>query len=77
MNKLDRQSQMMDHLYGEMTDQERLEYERWLEQHPETRREIEEMQTTRAWMAEVEEVAPQSVVIQLSPKSNNYSLLIE
>lgn len=69
MNKVDRQAQMMDYLYGEMTEQERREYEQWLDQHPEVRREIKEMQTSRQWLAEVETVQPQPLLVELAPKS--------
>lgn len=65
MNNVDRQAQMMDYLYGEMTDQESREYELWLNQNPEIRQEIEEMRTSQQWLAEVEDVQPQPLVVEL------------
>lgn len=68
MNNVDRQAQMMDYLYGEMTGQERREYELWLDQNPEIRQEISELQTSRQWLADVEEVSPQPMLVDLAPK---------
>jgi hypothetical protein len=65
MNELDRQAQMMDYLYGEMTAEERKDYEAWLEQHPEVQAELEELQDSRAWLAEVEPAIPQPLVVNL------------
>lgn len=68
MNKVDRQAQMMDYLYGEMTDGERREYEHWLTQNPDARQELEAMQTSRQWLAEVEDVNPQPMVVEMPRK---------
>lgn len=68
MNNVDRQAQMMDYLYGEMTGQERREYELWLDQNPEIRQEIESLQTSRQWLSDLEEVTPQPILVDLAPK---------
>jgi len=68
MNKPDQQALMMDYLYGEMTDEQRREYELWLERHPEVQQEIEELQASRNWLADVETVIPQPLVVNLAPK---------
>ncbi|MCB0630955.1 MAG: hypothetical protein KDD15_14510 [Lewinella sp.] len=65
MNELDRQAQMMDYLYGEMSVEERKEYEDWLKQHPEVQAELEELQGSRDWLAEVETAPPQPLVVNL------------
>ncbi|PHN04293.1 anti-sigma factor family protein [Flavilitoribacter nigricans] len=69
MNNVDRQAQMMDYLYGEMTDQDRREYELWLDQNPSVRQEIEEMQTSRQWLADVETVQPSPLLVELKPQT--------
>lgn len=65
MSEMDRQAQMMDYLYGEMTAEERAAYEAWLEQHPEVRAELAEMQDSRNWLAEIEPATPQPLVVNL------------
>ena len=65
MNNIDRQAQMMDYLYGEMPEQERQEYEHWLAQHPEVQAELDELQTSRNWLSEVEDVVPKSSLVKM------------
>lgn len=68
MNKVDRQAQMMDYLYGEMTDRDRREYELWLDQHPEAKEEIEGLRTSRQWLAEAEDIPSKPLMIDLNPR---------
>lgn len=68
MNNVDRQAQMMDYLYGEMTDQARREYELWLDQNPDAQKEIDDMHNSRQWLGEVEDINPRPLVVELPQK---------
>lgn len=68
MNKIDRQAQIMDYLYGEMPADERRDFELWLAQNPDVQQEITELREGRNWLAEVEEVIPPPMMIDLAPE---------
>lgn len=60
--------QMMAYLYGELSSEEQAEFERWLEQHPTAKAELNELKSTRSLLGLLEDIRPSATTVELKPR---------
>ena len=58
---------LMDYLYGEMTPEQRREFEQLLANDPALARELEELREARSLLTEIEEVTPEPTIVSIKP----------
>ena len=65
---MNQEEKLIDYLYGEMTAAEKQAFEKELQQNPALRQELEALQESRIFLADLPEVQPPAMVITLKRK---------
>ncbi len=72
MTEQEARERLMDYLYDEMSEQERKEFEKHLENNPGLRDELKELKGTRSLLGKVSMEAPQQPDFNMPPKPNSW-----
>lgn len=73
MNDQLARSLFMDYLYDEISDENREKLEHYLDQHPDLKKELDELQKTRSLLQKMPEEQPAQKLLMVEPRKRTFS----